>query len=316
MTTSVTYTAINHSTDAGFRAWGLEFHNQLVAIGLTQSSDTGQVNWATVTLGGINTMPAYEVWQFNDTLQSTTPVILIFSFGTSNTTGCPSIKLYVCGATNGAAGLVGPSYAVWCGCSNWNTVPATTTTFYPSRFCYNATLGFFGFAWKIGSCTIAGSTNTSYMSAFVFRPNNSAGAPTGAVVNIMTSCLGQVQVSNYGGMACLNFTQGVSYPSSYAQSQYWSFRPFMQTSTIVDGQLAVDPVFFMTPAIGITPCLARGLITEIPMGSQISLTLVGSTAHNYIQLGNVFPAYVTLSYTGLDAAAQTNTNVGMLMLWQ
>lgn len=316
MTTSLTYSPLDHSTTAGFRLWGAEFHAQLLACGLTLSSDTGQINWTTATIGAINTYPGYEVWQFNDTLQSTTPIFLIFQFGTSNYLPSPSIKITVCGATNGAGTAVGYNVVFYCGGSNYNVAPASTSVFYPSRFCYNAALGFFGFAWKTGANTNSGSTNASYLSAFIFRSNNSAGAPTGTTVNVLTSAGGQLAVAGYGDMICLNFAQGVSYPSTYALSQYWSFRPFMQPSTIINAQIAVDPVFFMTPSMGITPTLARGLITEIPMGSQISLTLVGSTPCNYIQVGNAFPSYGTVAYTGLDAATQTNANVGLLMLWQ
>ena len=318
MTTSTTFSVVDHTSDAGFRAWGAEFHAQLLACGLTQTADTGQINWTTVTRPGAGVMAGYEVWRFNDTLQSTVPVFLKFEFGTGlGSVTAPTVKLTLCGATNGAGSAVGFSYTVFCGTNAYNTPPASTTTFYPSRFCYNATLGFFGFAWKIGANTDTASVDSAYQAAFVFRSNNSAGAATGDTVMILSTAANQAQnTSSSGLMICMNSTMGVTYPTSYTQAAYWSVHPLMLSSTIVSGQLAVDPVFFMTPAIGITNSLARALKTEVPMSSQVSLTLVGLTAHNYIQVGNVFGSHYQIAYTGIDAATMTNTNIGLLMLWE
>lgn len=318
MTTSATFSVLDHTSDAGFRAWGAEFHGQLLACGLTLTADTGQINWTTVVRPAVNVQAGYEVWRFNDTLQSTTPVYLIFSFGTANAVANPKIWVTVCGATNGAGVAVGYNYQYQCGTGNYGTPPASTTSFYPSRFCYNATLGFFGFVWKIGGFNYSSSTNAAYQSFFVFRSNNSAGAATGDTVNVLTSGGQQASTitSGAGVMSCMNFSQGTTYPLTPTLGQYWAFHPFMNTSTIAGNQLAVDPVFFMTPGVGISNSLSRGLISEIPMGSQVSLTLVGATAYNYIQVGCPFNSNTTVAYTGLDASTQANPNIGLLMLWQ
>jgi hypothetical protein len=93
-----------------FRAWGLGLHAQLAAIGLVQTADTGQINWATVVHpgGGAGTL-GYENWRFNDALQATKPVFIKLEFGFENF-NCPRIICTVSTATNGSgapAGQVG-----------------------------------------------------------------------------------------------------------------------------------------------------------------------------------------------------------------
>ena len=327
MTTSSTFTLIDNSSDAGFRTWGTEFHAQLLACGLTLTSDTGQINWTTASRGGSSqTYAGYEIWRFNDTLQSTVPVFLKFEFGVGGTLNSPSIRLTVGSGTNGAGTMTGFSTIVFCGTnSTAGSNPLSTTAFYPSRFCYNAALGFFGFAWKIGANGSNSAVDAAYQAAFVFRSSNSAGAATSDMVMVL-STVGNATVTGSNGngvLQCLNFANNTITPPNQTASVppgwYWAFHPFMATATILNGQLAVDPVFFLgsSSAVGITPCLARGLKTEIPMQTQVSLTLVGATPHNYLQIGNPLGTATQVgTYNGVDAYQTSNANIGLLMLWE
>ena len=56
--------------DADFRLWGGGISAQLAAVGMVQTSDTGQANWATA----VGADSPYEVWRFNDALQATKPI--------------------------------------------------------------------------------------------------------------------------------------------------------------------------------------------------------------------------------------------------
>ena len=320
MALSITCTSVDHTTTAGFRVWGLEFHAQLAACGLVQTADTGQINWATVTLPASSVFAGSEVWRFTDTLQSTVPVFLIFTFG-SSPNGYPSIKLTVCGSTNGASSP--PTFYTTgnCGSNSFgSTVPAGA---FPSRFIFNPTLGFFGFLWKQGGNIATGSVDSPYQAGFVFRSNNSSGVVNGEAVMVFTASGNQLATSaqGFGIMQCMNFDRNIVYPnvSPVNQGQVWAIHPFNGAFSLGSSQqLIVDSVFFMTPTsgIGITNCLARALKTEVPVHSQISLTLVGSTPHNYIQTGNVFGCYNQIAYTGQDMFAIANSNMGMLMLWE
>ena len=305
-------TAVDHSSDAGFRVWGSEFHASLVSIGLTLTSDTGQINWTTVTRPALSTSGGYEVWQFNDTLQSTTPIFIKLEYGTGPTLATyPAIWITIGQGTNGAGTLTGvfSSKSI----TGYPVSALSTTAPYVSRFVYNPTLGFFGFAWKL-----SGQYSGVYMaSAFVFRSNNSVGAATSTSVQLLTNDNSVSSSGKFGVMQCLNYTTATIYPSTTAQAQNWSTHVFSQTATVVGGAtIALDPVFYLTPTLGITSCLGRALISEIGINSAVSCTLVGSTAHNYVQLGYAFSgSSLAASFTGLDSSTQS-TALGMMMLWE
>ena len=313
--TSTIYTAIDHSTDAGFRVWGTEFHAQLLAIGLTLTSDTGQINWTTVVRPALNGTAGYEIWRFNDTLQGTTPIFIKFEFGTSSTINYPSIWISIGNGSNGSGTLTGlTSNKTICG---YPTTPLSTTTLYFSRFVYNPTLGFFGFSWKMG----LQSLQVPYHCGFIFRSCDSAGAAMSTSAQLLTNSYYATAANDYGCMQCLNYTTGLVYPPILAsQSYYWSIHPFQQTVTAtgLGTNLSIDPIFYITPTLGITQCLGRALITEVGIHAIVTATLVGSTPHNYIQIGPPFANSVGNAYCGYDmtAAASAGQNMGLLMLWE
>jgi hypothetical protein len=97
--------AINHSSDAGFRAWGADFTAKLAAIGLTKTADTGQIDWVTVARPAINTTAGYEIWRFNDVNQALSPIYMRFDFGTDNAAGRPRITIQIGLGSNGSGAL-------------------------------------------------------------------------------------------------------------------------------------------------------------------------------------------------------------------
>lgn len=73
------------TTDAKFRTWGAAVKALLAAGGLVQTADTGQIDWTTVTKPiAVTTTAGYEIWRFNDTLQSTTPIFIKISYGSQS----------------------------------------------------------------------------------------------------------------------------------------------------------------------------------------------------------------------------------------
>lgn len=91
------------SGDADFRTWGSGIAAQIAAMGLVQTSDTGQINWTTVTRpAAINTSAGYEMWRFNDALQATKPVFIRFDYGVGSAVDRPRIIPRVSTATDGA----------------------------------------------------------------------------------------------------------------------------------------------------------------------------------------------------------------------
>lgn len=327
MANTLTVTSVvDHTSDAGFRTWGAEFHASLVSIGLTLTSDTGQINWTTVTRSAAsNTTAGYEIWRFNDSLQSTTPIFLKIEFGTGATANQPLIWITIGNGSNGSGTLTGLTSARIAtsnaGSTSYGVTVTSTVTTYTSRFVYNPTLGFFGFAWKIG----AALTDACSAAAFVFRSNDTTGAATSTSVSLLAGKSDTGTTTMYNGLLqTLNYTTGLLYPSAgaFAQMGWYSTHPFALTATLVGSTVDIDPVFYLSPSINVAVGLGRALKSEVAMGTAVSATLVGSTAHTYVQIG--CPHYstqtVTLagSYVGADAYNQglSGATLGLMMLWE
>lgn len=129
-------------SDAQFRAWGSAFSAGLLAAGLTQTSDTGQINFTTVVRAGTNTDAGYEIWRFNDAGQATRPVFFKFRYGTGPAADRPRLYVDIGEGSNGAGTLTGAiktdvPIMVW-----GNTGSGTLDV----SICYNTTQGYLGIA--------------------------------------------------------------------------------------------------------------------------------------------------------------------------
>jgi hypothetical protein len=73
-----------------------------------QTSDTGQVNWTTVTKPGVaNTVGGYEIWRFADSLQAANPIFIKLEYGVSSVASVPSLWVQLGVAMNGSGSFVG-----------------------------------------------------------------------------------------------------------------------------------------------------------------------------------------------------------------
>lgn len=124
--TSIT---IDHTSDTSFRTWGSAISAALNAIGLVQTGDTGQINWSTVTRASANTEAGYEMWRFDDTLQTTVPIFIRVSYRTGSSSSYPALRVACGTGTNGAGSLTGIFSA---GSGYWQQTSATTNFMYAS----------------------------------------------------------------------------------------------------------------------------------------------------------------------------------------
>lgn len=164
------------STDANFRAW-ITILTNIIASAWVQTSDTGQINLATVvhpTITGAN--QGYQIWRMNDSLQSTTPCYLKLEYGAS-TIGAyyPGIWISVGTGTDGAGNLLGSNgIRVFQYSSTANTTGTLKGSIDTNRMCLYI---FYG--------------NTSSQMLFcVERTHNTAGADTSAGILCFTSGYG------------------------------------------------------------------------------------------------------------------------------
>lgn len=175
MTTSSWSSAIDHSSDATFRAWGSDISTHLAAIGLVQTADTGQINWTTATRPGVNTVAGYEIWRFNDSLQGSAPIFFKLEYGTDSLATRPMVFITVGTGSNGSGTITGTS-STRTKCSQSVASIISAVANYPSYAC--AVPGGAWIAFKVG----AGNTTpvgSSIVAFGIFRYNDPDGTPNG-----------------------------------------------------------------------------------------------------------------------------------------
>lgn len=108
MATATLSKIYDNSSDANFIAWAKSISDQLTAFGWTKVTDSGTVNWATVTRPTVaNTAQGYEIWAPNDALQATDAYMVKVEYGAGASALFPSVWLTVGNGSNGAGTLTG-----------------------------------------------------------------------------------------------------------------------------------------------------------------------------------------------------------------
>ena len=200
MTTASFSSVIDHTSDAGFRAWGQGVSTALTAVGLTQAADTGQIDLTTVTRPGTTTAAGYQIWRFNDTLQGSAPIFIKLEYGTSNIATVPALWVTVATGSNGSGTLTGTTLLARTMTGLTNSAPASTVTAYPSYFCYSTTLSFLGWALKNGY-----NANGTFSVFMLGRSCDATGTPTGTGV---TMFVGNSNSGNSHIQTCTTYATG------------------------------------------------------------------------------------------------------------
>lgn len=276
MTTSTYSTVINHTTDAGFRAWGSELSTNLQAVGLVKTADTGQINWATVTRPGTSTAAGYEIYRFNDALQGTAPVFLKLEYGTGSTVSNPQLWLTVGTGSDGAGTITGTVVSRTV-CATTPAAPSTSTP-YPSYVCMA------GGQLMVCSKTGAGpSSSNSGMFWHVGRSTDDAGADTADGVVCYYKTAGSInqsaQFRYFAEPATIaaTGTSGIGGP--------YCMVPASLTSSLFGADIQAFKHYAAFPLVRPTVGLVTVLTAEVPAGNTISVAAVGSTPRTYISIG-------------------------------
>lgn len=316
MTTFANSTVCDMTTDAGFRTWVAEVITILFTnLGLTQTADTGQINTATVTRpGAANTSAGYVIGRFNDTAQATSPIFFKLEFGTFNNAST-SVQMWITVGTgsNGSGTINGTTMGrVGIG----GALPASNVTAYTTRGCYSTADGVAWLAWKYN---ILGTANQTGAGFLIARSNDNTGAPTtDAVLLLANSASGaNSAISNSGTVQVISYLTSTAYSTAApwngtgTSGLVWGLIPFSLTSTLFSGNVYVGPCFQYTPVPGVSNWYGLVSYSELGLGSTASITMVGSTAHTYIQAGSFLD---TNSLTSIGYVA--NTSVGVILPWE
>jgi len=264
MATQSVLIAQDTSTDAAWRVWGLAIHNALVALGtLVQTADTGQANWATATRAGT----AYEMWRFNDALQSTAPVYIKFLFGTSGSQ--PQLTIQATTGTNGAGTLTGNGTFAWA--ANL-TFTATAQQYYFSSTTSRLTM------WMEADASHGAGGNGAIWT--FERPHDNAGAETG------TGIVGAFAWNGTSTYQVAWGRQGASLPA-FVGINMSDAAIVDQQATLIGSQMTaftLNPVGVnhqvQNPLLGMLLYWSSDLGVGVP-GTIPTVTIYG-TAHTYI----------------------------------
>ena len=109
MATQFSYLKMDaHATDAEWRATARAPGDALVAFGWVKTTDTGQIDWATVLRPtAANQFRGYEIFRMADALQATTPMFLKLEYGSGAATNLWSWRLTLSTSTSGTGVMTG-----------------------------------------------------------------------------------------------------------------------------------------------------------------------------------------------------------------
>ncbi len=101
------------SSNADFQAFVQAVQAALTAVGWTKTTDTGQINSATVANPAAGVVGGYEVYAMSDTLQATKPVLLRLDYAASSGTAAGhGLNVTIgLGGSDGAGNLLAPKSA-------------------------------------------------------------------------------------------------------------------------------------------------------------------------------------------------------------
>lgn len=272
-TSSSVVDVTSFTTDAKFRAWTLAVSTAIQACGLTKTSDTGQIDHATVSRPtAANTKAGYEIYRFNDSLQATKPIFIRIDYGSAGQASGqnPSTWLTVGTATDGAGNISGVGMAVTQGYSGTS---ATTNAAMMVGAAYSAT---------VGACTIisgiASSTGFHPGVWVVARTcDSSTGAPDGNGVYVMTSS---------GSAAASNNHKGATFSPalSYASRPIGAGVPYVSASVSSGGNVQLYKNYAVLGVLFPTMGTVSFFNTDIITSTVFTATPFGSTARSYLAL--------------------------------
>lgn len=177
MSTSQQFLLCDSSTLANFKQWAQAISAFFATATWTQSTDTGQVNWGTIASVPGSGAFVYEIWQPNDGL---TNFYVKVEYGNVSGTNCPSLRLTLSTATNGAGTATGFLVGPYGTNTQTFTVPSATTQF---------ECDFSGAAGRIGVMLWRNGTNNCQQMFAIERSVNSSGVYTGTYATLWVSGL-------------------------------------------------------------------------------------------------------------------------------
>lgn len=243
--------AMTNATDAQFRAWGKAISDSLQAVGIVKTADSGQIDWATVAAPtAANTQMGYEIYRFNDTLQSTAPVFIKLAFGSGASINNPALWISVGTGSSGSGTLTGEILPEQ---QNFAFTPAAATTHYISGSSNSFVIA------------IQGTSSNYHIVLTVERTHDSSGSDTnkGIMVNRIASGLDSQHYLLFSDSSVVTVPQ-ISCLTPVGMSGAKS------------PDINLYPVRFFTPGEGpVSNCLVGYIYGDFPVNSSYTVSICG-----------------------------------------
>lgn len=200
MATSQQQLVCDSSTLANFKQWAQAISGAFSTFGWTQASDTGQVNWSTISSVPGSAAYVYEIWKPGDAL---TAFYLKVEYGNFSGTNSPCIRVSIGTGTNGSGTLTGFVTQLYT-TQTFGITPSSTTSQYECDFS--------GDSGRVGVMMWRNAANNQQQFFGVERSLNSSGTPTSAHVTVTVVGCGSGNVG-CAGQQSLVFGVGAALPS-------------------------------------------------------------------------------------------------------
>lgn len=294
------------ATTASISTWIEDLRQAFLAVGVTQTSDTGQFDSSTFTytapgdLNGTSSEKTYLMFAFNDSLQSTAPIYfrvgILAACGNEANGYQLGSSIEVGSATNGSGTITTNSSGkkiFFVGYDNYGR--ANSSENYQSFMNFSSSKGFFGCVYNAGFrylLSTSSNSNSSPLKFFIERIPDSSGTPTN---------------SGYSLWFTNQSYNAYNYTSTYSDSTSYTNVSVQQVTTVLFGQTVitsnnsysipyfgstsvVSPDLFVNHGYHITPTPVRsnGILAykqgAINHGTEFDATVYGTTPSHFIAM--------------------------------
>lgn len=298
VTTYSWMSAPTQGTDVDFRKWCQGIHDALVATGWAQTSDTGQVDLATVSRPTTAAQVAgYEVWRLNDALQATAPVFLKIEYMKGGSTvNNVALGITVAQATNGSGTL--------------SSFLFTRSVTFTSTSALGSATEYASYASGDGSsfCLVLwpGLNTAICVALTIERSRNVSGDATGdaVLISVASSATQRFVITGIGGAdgSSMN-SEGVFAPITFPRKINGSTAVTGDTLS-KDGVVApVLPIPCMAP--GVEPWVSNVIVGVHPGDAGTTSVIQAATINGETRVYRAFP--ITTSTAGLIPLSLTTS---------
>ena len=263
--TSQQFLILDSSTLANFKSWG-QAMSTFIASQWTQTSDTGQINWTTVSLPAAGSTGGFEIYRPNDAL---TPIYLRIDYGRATSSSAAWFEVTIGTGTNGAGTLTGNVSAVHLGGqNNGNNASGGTSATWECDFS--------GSGSRLGLLLGRNAGSQVAKGFFVERSLDNTGAYTSTYMTLVT--VAEISPGTNCTYQSTVLLSGLPFNVSAGAITNPVVITDTSTSCAANGGIAISPVF---PSFGQfgnpMTCVASARGADIVDGTTFTSVLYGST---------------------------------------